>query len=191
MAHMGLQPNKVHTSGKICYKPPFNAIEIVFPTGRVFETGGKHVAVTRLVLEEVTLPMLALAGGLRPLRVAWRRMQNIVANSRLPLDMTIDMDEFFAECHGFMQYEPSDFAGAIVDLELAPPPYTNPRGALLVFGAGAVINVGSASFEELVHTYAITEPLLQRYARPPMARGRKRPAATAEAGKRAAKKARQ
>ncbi len=208
LGFMGLQPNKVHTSAKICYQPPYNGIHIVFPSGRVFETGGKHTVMTRLLLEEVTLPYLR-AAGLAHLRVGPRAMQNIVAKSALPEGRTLNVSALYAE-HGnrpadagesvpVVEYAPISFPGAIITFDKPPgaiAPGITPaakgsgkkkkkkKGAqeksvtMLVFAVGVAICVGNSSFAQLRQAYTKTYALLMQYA----SRKRKRAAADARQG---------
>jgi TATA-box binding protein (TBP) (component of TFIID and TFIIIB) len=158
---MGLHTNKVHASSKICLIAPFNASKILFPPGRVLETGANNMDMAYLTLAHVILPYLH-AAGLTDLRIKTREAQNIVTTSALPGGRRIDLVAL-KKCYpddDMVAYEPANFAGAIIHLERMPAPFYIPDVSLLVFSAGAVVSVGGSSIASTLQAHTVGKALL-------------------------------
>ena len=142
LQHLACQQNHVHLSLKICYKPPFKASHLVFPSGRFLETGASNLDVAQIMFYEGTLRYFQAAGGSRGITVRSRATQNVVATSRIPGGQGLLLPLMKAR-GGKVTYRPRNFAGAVIKHP------TLPRIMVLAFSSGAVVLVGPDSIMQM------------------------------------------
>jgi TATA-box binding protein (TBP) (component of TFIID and TFIIIB) len=171
LQHLGYQQRFVHTSLKLCYIPPLNASHLLYPTGRVLETGANNVDVAELMFQTATLGYLR-AAGLRALQCRDRMRLNFVATSVMPHEQRLNLAQLARQHKDKVIYNASNFAGAII--------MTPHAHKMLAFGAGPIVCVGTRDFEQLRAAYEYVFPMLLQNALPPLlpaaraGRGRKR-----------------
>jgi TATA-box binding protein (TBP) (component of TFIID and TFIIIB) len=173
LQHLGFQQNFAHTSLKVCYIPPLNASHILFHSGRVLETGANNAVMAQIMFECVTLPCLR-ASGLRRLECQQRSLQNIVATSVLPERRTIQLAQLAWRHQAMVEYNADNFAGAIIRLVRANSTVRGGRPskvAMLAFGAGPVVCVGTDSLERLWQAYRDVYEMLMANSRLPVGNG--------------------
>ncbi len=193
LAFLGCQENSVHTSQKISFKPPFKVTEILFPPGRVLQTGAFNEDIAHILFYHGTLEYLKRT-GLHELRVIRRESQNVVAKSWMPNHQGLLLELMQHRLQGQVEYSPEEFAGALVKY------LPNPKIKLLAFKVGSVVFVGPADvpamhaavegmYDLLANNVDTPENrvILERFqasgaqvAAPAVSKKRKRPAATGQ-----------
>ncbi len=135
VAFLGCQENNVHASQKISYRAPFKVTHMLFPPGRVLDTGAYREDIAHIVFFFATLEYLRRA-GMTHLRVLSRESQNVVAKSWMPNGDGLLLDLMQRRHEEHVTYDHGQFAGALFRH------WKKKKVKLLAFQAGSIVYVG-------------------------------------------------
>jgi TATA-box binding protein (TBP) (component of TFIID and TFIIIB) len=166
LSFLGCQENHIYTSLKISYVPPFKSVHLLFPPGRVLETGASNESVAHIMFFHATLQYLR-ATGFEHLSVLSRKSQNVVATSRLPAQRRLLLELLHHDHSDTVSYDPISFAGAVVKQS-----QENEKIMMLAFYLGAIVCVGAANLFNLGVTFETMTPILNLYLDTPENRQR-------------------